>query len=218
MNIIRLTDGQKRQLRVDHPLLNDTGPITDEQLAEAYAAGDRDTMIEGFFFAVRVIVGRFLANWPETRRFEEDMISEGLLTITEACNTVMKTGTLPSNFQGVVWTLVRRSIEDMLNDNRSMFAAPNRTQWDMQERGTGPVYNYAKQLEEAVDIGLEDYSLEYVDILDELSHLAEEDQETLRKVICLSIEQDHNIMEADLTQAELDSIDQIVRAITECSS
>lgn len=218
MNIIRLTDGQKRQLRVDHPLLNGAGPITDEQLAKAYAIGDRDTMITGFFFAIRVIVGRFLANWPETRRFEEDMISEGLLTVTEACNTAVKVYPLPSNFQGVIWTLVRRSIEDMLNDNRSMFAPKTRTQWDIQDRGSEPVYNYAKQLEESIDIGLDDYALEYIDIMDELSHLAEEDQETLRRVICICMETDHNIMEADLTQAELDSIDKIVRAITECSS
>lgn len=215
MNIIRLTDGQKRQMKVDHPLLDGATPLTDEQIAAAYKVGDRDAIITGFFFAIKVIVGRFLANWPETRRFTDDMVSEGLLVITESADAALKVDPLPSNFQGVVWTQVRRAIEDMLNDNRSVFAAPNRTQWSLQERGETPIYNYAKQLEESIDYGLQDYSLEYVDMLDELSHLAEEDRETLTQIICNCMEQNYNILEEDLTQEELDSIDQITKAITE---
>lgn len=218
MNIIRLTDGQKRQMKVEHPLLDGTIPITNSRLAKAYVLGDRDTIIKGFFFAIKIIVGRFLANWPETRRFTDDMISEGLLVITEAADAALKVDPLPHNFQGIVWTQIRRAIEDMLNKNRSMFAAPNRTQWRLQEKGTEPNYNYAKQLNESIDYGLQDYSLEYVDIMDELNHLAEEDRETLQRVICNCMEQDHNIMEQDLTQEELDSIDQITKAITSCSS
>lgn len=218
MNIIRLTDGQKRQMKVEHPLLDGSKPITDEQIAGAHTAGDRDTIITGFFFAIKVIVGRFLANWPETRRFTDDMVSEGLLAATKATDAGMEVDPLPSNFQGIVWTQVRRSIEDMLNDNRSVFAPPNRTQWRLCEKGAEPIYNYAKQLDESIDCGTQDYSLEYVDILDELSHLAEEDRETMRQVICNCMEQNHNILEEDLTQEELDSINQITKAITECSS
>jgi hypothetical protein len=202
-------------MKVEHPLLDGSAPITDKQIEEAYDGKDRDTIIKGFFFAVKVIVGRFLANWPETRRFTDDMISEGLLTITEVTDAALKVDPLPPNFQGIVWTRIRRAIEDMLNDNRSMFAPKSRTQWYLQEKGAEPVYNYAKQLEESIDLGLQDYAFEYVDIMDELSILAEEDRETLWRVICNCMEQDHNILEEDLTQEELDSIDQITKAITE---
>lgn len=215
MNIIKLTKGQKSLMKVEHPLLDGTKPMTDEELIDAWGAKDRDAMIMGHMFFIKIIVGRFLANWPETRRFEEDMISEGLLAVTQAVNDVMDNYRLESNFQSVVWTKIRVAIEKMINRDRSLFAPSNRQQWDLLRETGEPDYNYAKQLNEDLEGGLSSYDTEYIDILDELQHLAEEDRESLCTLIYNCMEHDHGILESELSQDERDAIDNITRTITE---
>ena len=215
MNIIKLTKGQKRQMKVEHPLLDNTEPMTDEQVIDAWGANDDDALIMGHLFFIKIIVGRFLAHWPETRRFEEDMVSEGLAAVTETVKEAMDAYRLPDNFQATVWTKIRTGIEIMLNRDRSMVAPGRTKQWEEVKAGREPIYNYAKQLNENLDGGAEDPALEFIDILDELEHLAEEDRESLQMVVYRCMERDHNILESDLTKDEVNRITKITKAITE---
>ena len=215
MNIIKLTKGQKRLMKVEHPLLDNTKLMTDEQVIDAWGANDKDGLIMGHFFFIKIIVGRFLAHWPETRRFEEDMVSEGLVAVTETVNKVMEAYRLPEDFQATVWTKIRVGIEIMLNRDRSLFAPGTTKQWEEVKAGREPIYNYAKQFNENLEGGAEDPSLEFIDILDELEHLTEEDRENFQMIVYRCMERDHNILESDLTEDEVDRITNITKAITE---
>jgi hypothetical protein len=211
MNIIRLTKGQKRRLKVDHPLLDQSVPMTDNQAIDAWNGNDRDALIMGHLYLIKIMVGRFLANWPETRRFTDDMISEGILALTETLDDMLKMYRLPTNFQGILWVKVQNAIEEMLNRDRSMFAPPTTVQWEKEQ----PEYNYAKPINEQLDGGESSYDPEFVDILDELDDLAATDREALRAIILQCMEQDHGILESEITEPEMDMIERVTRAITE---
>lgn len=213
MNIIRLTKGQKRQMKFEHPLLDGSSPMTEERLAEDW--GNKDDIILGHLYFIKIIVGRFLANWPETRRFTDDMVSEGMLAVTEYVSEAMKNDRPPVNFQAICWTKIRTAIEIMLNNSRSMFSPSIRAQWNLLKDGQSPIYNYANRINE--DLGPEDvpYDPDFVDILDELEHLTSTDREALRLIIYRCMEQDHNILESNITQEEIDAINSITKAITE---
>jgi hypothetical protein len=211
MNIIRLTKGQKNCSKVEHPLLDMSQPMTEEDLAEAK---DRDSIILGHLYFVKIIVGRFLANWPETRRFEEDMVSEGVLALTKYADDTWKSGSVPSDFQPTCWTKIRVAIEDMLNRDRSTSAPSRREQWREIEEGREPIYHYARTFNEKLEAGESSYDPEFIDILDELDFLSETDREALYTVIIKCMEQDHGILESEITDDEKQAIDDVTRAIT----
>lgn len=215
MNIIKLSPGQTRQRKVEHPLLDGSKLMSDEQTDHAINAGDRDALVTGHLFLVKVIVGRFLANWPESQRFEEDMVSEGVLALVTMVDHILALDHKPKNTKGMIYVKIRSMIEIMLNDSKSFFAPSRSKQWTNYRDGDPIDYNYTRQLNESLEGALSDYSPEYVDIMDELQFLASEDREAMTHIIYQCMETDHGILEEELTAEEIEAIDSIIKAISE---
>lgn len=88
MRIVRLSKGQTRWSAVDSPIFEHKLFIEDEEnckILEKYLKNkDQETKDQVFFSNIHLIehtVGRYLANWPETRRWKEDMVSVGVVTL-----------------------------------------------------------------------------------------------------------------------------------------
>jgi len=218
MNIIRLSAGQKRRLKVDHPLLDGAKKVSDDDVLDAmtrFVEGDdsaRDELIMGQMIVVKNIVGRYLANWTETLRFEEDMVSEAMVAVIETVDALRSDET-EDNFHGRVRMNIRTRIEVMLNDSRSMFAPHRKTNFQRLSDGKELEYNYATQLREDLDAGKMDDGVEWVDMLDELEHLGEQDQEHFRALILRCMEKEHNLEEADLSDDELAALNNLARMV-----
>lgn len=225
MKIIRLTDGQKKCARVRHPLLNDAVKISSDEFHEAreqmfngrteeIRKAGRDKIVLGHLHYVRMLVGRFLANWTETQRFEDDMVSEGLLAVTKTVDN-LKADTNIDNFQGSVWWAIRDHIERMLNDCRSMFSPCRSKNYEMVDEGKDAEYNYAQNLREELDAGTEDDQLDWVDMLDDLGSFSLQDKESFRAVMLMCMERDHGLEEEDLTEKELEAINNVSKILGE---
>jgi len=220
MNIIRLSAGQKRRLKVEHPLLDGAKKVSDADVLDSmtrFVEGDqsaRDELIMSQMITVKNIVGRFLANWTETRRFEEDMVSEGVMAVIQTVDALL-TDEVTDNFHGKIQTNIRTGIEVMLNDSRSMFAPHRKTNFARLAEGRDLEYNYASQLREDLDAGKMDDGVEWVDMLDELEHLGEQDKEHFRALILRCMEKDHNLEEADLSEKELAALNNLARMVCE---
>jgi len=223
MKIIRLSEGQTRCARVSHPILDNVKKMSDEEFEAAKEAflfakdsQARDDIILGHLHYVRTIVGRFLANWSETQRFEEDMISEGFCAVTAATDA-LKIDTSPTDFHTTVWQRTRDEIEKMLNEARATFGAPRTTNYRKIDEGKDVEYHYAQNLREELDAGVSDEQPEWIDMLDELESLSKEDRESFRAVILRCMENEHNLEEADLTDEELEKINNLAKILGEIS-
>lgn len=220
MNIIRLSDGQKRQLKIDHPLLNGAKKMSDDDILDAmnrFVAGDdaaRDDLIMGQMYIIKVLVGRYLAHWPETRRFQDDMISEAMVAVIEVVDA-LKSDNPTDNFQGTVWNTIKSKIERMLTKCRSMFTSSHRSNHRRLEKGLEPDYNYAQSLHEDVEAGRDDDGIGWVDMLDELELLGDQDKEHFRALILRCMEQEHNLEESDLTPKEMEALNNLAKMVCE---
>lgn len=132
MRIVHLRKDQNDTVWVTSPIFEHVQVISDVQNAELlkqYCSSPSQEMRDTIFFSnlhlVRHTVGRYLAHWPETKRFEEDMISVGVETLLQTIDKAK-----PSNFDifrpyAVMW--IKGSIEDYLNRNQSTVAASRST-------------------------------------------------------------------------------------------
>lgn len=214
-------EGQKKCARISHPLLDGAVDITPQEF-ETYkiaflnhdCATAREALIMGHMSRVSIIVGRFLANWPETLRFEEDMVSEGFVATTIEVDE-LELATTHEKFKGSLWPKIQNRIETLLNDSRSIFSASKTTNYRRIQEGEEPVYNYAQQIRPQLDAGMYDSSEEWIDMLDDLESLAQEDKESFRSLIIRCMENDHDISEDDLTEAEINAINRLSKLLGE---
>lgn len=147
MNLVSLRPSHTKALVFSHPLLDDAPVYSEEELDfMAYASKLhpnseelREQLTMALRSCLRNLVGRYLYNWPVSRRFEDDMVSEGFSVI---CEFVLD---LPSEW-GIL-KIVSRRIQDrinvFLNDNQSAAAPSLRQQKYLKRDGKDPIYTNA---------------------------------------------------------------------------
>lgn len=214
--IIHLTARQKNRLPFAHPLLDnrDAELTADEMepLVARHLTGDRsatEALILGNLVLVKWLVGRYLFHWPESRRFEDDICSEGIMAVTAGIQEIdgpVGAGTI----RAILVVKIKSAIEEYLNDFRSPVHASLSTNYRRVRQGRDPEYQYTETLtgnyelhERAhLDVGVYDDTPAYIDVLDSLEHLRAVDSEEMVDMILLAIEQQHNLLEEDLTDRE----------------
>ena len=145
MNYIHLRHYHTKVQNFDHPLLDDVTKSYDrgklDDLAwQVVEGGDPEELVLALRSCLKLLVGRFLGNWPESTPYVDDMVSEGLSEIVRLCNDIPK-GLLTE--KGIFVATVYRTqigIEKMLNKLRSLAAASHQTQWKRIAQGREPAY------------------------------------------------------------------------------
>ena len=226
MSIIHLTEGQKHCSRVEHPLLDFTEKMEEGDALDAmHRSFDenesvrkqaKDELIMGHLYCVKNIVGRFLANWTESKRFEDEMVSEGLVAVTSAVQQMTEDDTY-EDLVKLIWSRVKYYIEVMLNDLRSSFSPTRRENYNNVEEGKEAIYNYAQTLQEGIDYGGPDIGPEFIDMVDDLEVLSETDKEHFRHLITQCMDTNYDIAEANLTEKDKESIEAVIRILGELS-
>jgi len=88
---------------------------------------------------LKLLVGRFLGNWPESAPFVDDMVSEGLSEIVRLCNDIPEDLLSEKSIFKITVSRAQYGIEKMLNSSRSLSSASPRTQLRRIARGGEPV-------------------------------------------------------------------------------
>lgn len=220
MNIIRLTDGQRRCSKINHPLLDGVEKMDASYLEEIWPACHedsnqhlRDEVIMGHLYCIKNIVGRFLAHWPESQRFEDDMVSEGILATTNVVNNLKPK--LVEDLQKKIWGHIKDDIEIMLNDNRSTFSASKRENYSLKTEGEEVEYNYAQSIQDGTEKGSFDNDPQFIDFMDELEQFSETDREHFRHLITQCMDQEHDIPESELSEKDKEAIEAATRLLSD---
>jgi DNA-directed RNA polymerase specialized sigma subunit len=197
----------------DHPLMNLAGDYiiprgerkaaVDKWLATRKQE-DRDAIILGTMWIVKDLVQRFRAHWPETKRFTDELVSEGVTSLTEFIDGLESS----DDFFERVSQFIHSRMRDFINDNRCAFSASARTNRRRQADDKPLEYHYAVSIQEQA-IGRLDSSLQYVDIMDAVEQLADCDREDMYYLITMFLEQDHGIDEASLTDEERETVERL---------
>lgn len=213
-NLIRLRPGQKRARWVSPPF-----PIPDKvsrdewlPLVEGMLEGsssDRERLILGNVYLVLNVTGRFLYYWPQTERFKDDMIGEGLLALV---NTINGVATLDeSEWLGhKIIVRVRDAIQQRVNRDQAIITASFQTNRTRKSQGRPLEIESARPLYPD-DKGRCDEGPVYVDIADSLDALLESDNEQLIDAVLSFLEVKHQINIEDLTPAEFNMVHKLVR-------
>lgn len=218
MNLIHLTSRQTKQAKFNHPLLENSKELEADvldKLIEFYIAShDKtafDDLILGNLILVKWVVGRFLYHWPESREFEDDMASEGIVAITEIVTGL--TEVLPGvQLRAMIVARVKGKIERYLNDNRSLVRASTRTNQRRFREGKDLEYTNTVQLDERAVSALDD-NLAAIDILDSLDSIESIDNEELIDAVMLAIEHHPQLLESELSLPLKELIERIVKAL-----
>lgn len=226
--VIHLSNRQRNRLPFQHELLDGVDELAEESFAplvERHIAGDRratDELIMGNLVLVKWLVGRYLYHWPETRRFSDDICSEGIAAVTEFFNK-LKQPAEATSLKAILVVKIKSSIETLINDLRSPIHASLRTNFRRAASGENPEYYYAGAIErdghgkDVLDhgqfgsLGRFDDTPEYIDVLDSLERLKEVDGEEMVDLVLLAIESQHNMAEADLT----DDMRRLIKALAD---
>jgi DNA-directed RNA polymerase specialized sigma subunit len=130
MRVVRLNKMQNEMKWVSSPIFAHALVKTDEENANLLRRFLQDPSLQDEAFLsnlhlVRNTVGRYLFHWPETKRFEEDMISVGVTTLLE-----MLVALKPKQvdyFRAKAIIHIKGSIETFLNYNQSNVTASHMT-------------------------------------------------------------------------------------------
>ena len=140
MRIVHLRKDQNDTVWVTSPIFELVKVIDDNQNAELlkqyYTTPTQELRDELFFsnlHLVRHTVGRYLAHWPETKRFEEDMISTGCEAVLKSIDKIKPTCFGIFRPYAVLW--IKGDIEGFLNDNQSNVTASRQTNYRRKRAG-----------------------------------------------------------------------------------
>lgn len=129
MKIIRLSRNQVRWVAVNNPIFDHKVVKTDEEnkeLVDSYIETGcpklREQLILCNLHLVEHTVGRYLANWPETIRWKDDMVSVGLTTLILQVDKI-NTSTIAEFFRAKTVLHLKNQIEMALNDSRTSVSA-----------------------------------------------------------------------------------------------
>jgi hypothetical protein len=148
--MVHLTPVQRRRKRFHHPLTE--GENLNHLLLE-YFTIDEDSerrveigqeLIMNYFCLLRSIVARYLFHWPVSRRFLDEMVSTGVVTITRII-TELKPEQLDEedrfkSLGGLIEWSIRLNIETIINDFRGIVPASRRTNHRREQEGKKPFY------------------------------------------------------------------------------
>lgn len=211
--LVYLNKTQREKMDFDHPLLNRC-PLMDEEqmqgLLDGYKenpqAHVRDEVIQGNMLLVANLVGRFLFYWPETRRFEEDIVSEGLLGLVEGFDAfVEQGGGTVKELRSMSVVLVKKKIRYYMNDMAGTFGAPLTTNERRVRNGEPLQRTYAQSLPDNIsDDAIDPFDV--VDALDAYQALLECDGEEVVDLVMIALEHRHDILESDLSTSEKELI------------
>lgn len=209
MNVIHLTKFQKRSMPFTNPLLDAVEKIDENDipaLLESAQGGSRDArnkLITGNLGIVKALVGRFLYHWPESRRFEDDMVGAGAEALLDVVDTFSGEA---KYLRPTMVVSAKRKIEVLLNNMRSDIYASIQTNYRRVSMGLEPEYVYAKSIDNALPPSRLNEAIEYVDVLDSLERYQEADSEELVEGVLSALEKYYNLTENDLTDADLNLI------------
>lgn len=93
--LVHLRSHHRKAKKFKHPMLDSATPVSEKQatlLVDNYLA-DRSQenlvqLVMGLRSALRNLVGRFIANWPATKIYTDEMVSEGLLAAVKMVNNL----------------------------------------------------------------------------------------------------------------------------------
>lgn len=140
MKIVHLRKDQNETVWVTSPIFELVKVIDDNQnaeLLERFRATPIQEIRDEVFFSnlhlVRHTVGRYLAHWPETKRFEEDMISSGCEALLKAIDKIKENNFDLFRPYAVLW--IKGDIEGFLNDNQTSVTASRQTNYRRKRAG-----------------------------------------------------------------------------------
>jgi len=128
MKLIRLHKRQRASSRVCNPIFDNLLIKTDAEnflLLQKYlttrSAVVREEIVLSNLHLVRHTVGRYLFHWAETKRWEDDMVSVGLLTLMQSIEKME----IKQSSYFRPWTVCRlkHDIETYLNKSRCSVSA-----------------------------------------------------------------------------------------------
>lgn len=217
MNIIRLTSNQRKQASFDHPLLSAATKMDSKAMAGLikFAAETRnkqafDDLILANLTLIKWIVGRYLYNWPETRRFEDDIASEGLVAVTQVVGQLDRVIT-PAELKAIIITKAKLNIETFLNDNRSLIGASLRTNYNRLEADEPVEYVTTVSFDDNnLSATRQDDALAFVDLWDTVEFVQETDKETFIDHVMAIMENYKGLEERELPLSLRGLIEQIV--------
>jgi hypothetical protein len=145
MNYIHLKHYHTKVQNFKHPLLDDVTESYDceklDTLAWKVVVGeDPEELVMALRSCLKLLVGRFLANWPESRPYVDDMVSEGLSEIVRLCNDIPQDLLAKKSIFKIADSRAQYGIEKMLNSLRALAAASARTQTWKIGRDEDPLY------------------------------------------------------------------------------
>jgi len=140
MKIIRLAKCQTMTARVCNPIFDQLKKIDDDEnerlVTEFYRKQTPELRQEIFLsnlHLVRHTVGRYICHWPETKRWEDDIVSVGLMALLEKIDGLEKRRL--DHFRAWVVPHIKWRIEEYLNNNRTSVAASLSTNLRRMKQG-----------------------------------------------------------------------------------
>jgi DNA-directed RNA polymerase specialized sigma subunit len=130
MKIVTLSKSQNQVRWVTSPIFDHLTVLSDrenENLLRRFLKDPtlQDDVVLANLHLVRHTVGRYLFHWPETARFQDDMISVGVVALLEQIlKTTPKTA---SYFRAKCVVHIKGDIEVFLNENQSSITASKTT-------------------------------------------------------------------------------------------
>jgi hypothetical protein len=145
MNYIHLKHYHTKVQNFDHPLLDDVTKSYDSDKLDTLAwevveGGDPEELVMALRSCLKLLVGRFLGNWPESTPYVDDMVSEGLSEIVWLCNDIPEDLLAEKSIFKIADSRAQRGIEQMLNSLRALSSASPRTQMTRFNRRENPLY------------------------------------------------------------------------------
>lgn len=145
--MVKLGPSQQSVLPVKHPVLKKvSSPLAEDEINElipqaiAGSTQAREKLILGHLGMLRHTIGRYLYHWPLTRRFLDEMVSVGLITLTRQINMLTE-DTLNEHELGVyLLQHICKHIEIEIAKLRGIAPASMRTNQRRVEKGKEPIY------------------------------------------------------------------------------
>lgn len=124
---------------MNNPVFQHKKYLSDEdnkKIVSAFAILRSQELRDELFFSnlhlVEHTVGRYLANWPETRRWKDDMVSVGIQTLLERIDKIDPNR---SNFRANTVNHLKSQIEMYLNKQRTSIHASLSTNYRRLREG-----------------------------------------------------------------------------------
>jgi|GEM_PF-2755303 len=145
MNYIHLKHYHTNVMNFEHPMLDDVVESYDSDKLDALAwkvvdGADPEELVLALRSCLKLLVGRFLGNWPESEPYVDDMVSEGFAEIVRLCNDIPEDLLAEKSIFKIADSRAQYGIEKMLNSLRPLAAASARTQTKRIGRNEDPIY------------------------------------------------------------------------------